>query len=92
MILDQAKKLRLSGDAERIDLVEKQRAAVRHRDQSLLIGMSVGVGAAHVSKKLVVQQVIRNRRTIHHHHGPVAQSAQSVNGAGAHLFRFRFLR
>src|SRR6185436_10230637 len=62
--LQKAKQLRLRGERQLADLVEKQRPAVCRLDQTGAIAIRARERAAHVAEQLALDEVLRKRRAV----------------------------
>src|SRR5438034_4851069 len=78
--------LRLQLGSELRDLVEKQRAAVRHLDEAALRFTGVGGGSLLVAEQLGLEQAWGKRGAVDLHEPPYRMRARVVNGAGDQVF------
>src|SRR5439155_12540736 len=65
LVLQHAQELGLQAERQVADLVEEQRAAVRHLEQPGLGGMGVRKGAALVTEQLGLDEVLGECRAVH---------------------------
>jgi hypothetical protein len=81
LVLRKAQQHDLRLGAQRIDLVEKQRAAVGLGHQAAARGLGVGEGAALVAEELGLQQVVGQGTAVDGHERPAAACAPGMHGA-----------
>ena len=84
-VLEDAEELDLSSRWQRTDFVEKQRAAIGDLEEAWLCGMRVGEGTTLVSKELRLDEVLRERRTVHGDERSVVSRAALMNGSREEL-------
>ena len=81
-ILDHPQELRLQHVRHLGDLVQEERAPVRHLQETRLLPDRSGERALYVAEHLALEQRLRQRRTVHCHHLPAAAPAVMVDELG----------
>ena len=84
-ILRETQQHRLAARAERVDLVEKQRAALGVADDAAAVALGVGEGAAHMAEQFGLDHRIRNRAAVDGDERFAATRAQVMQGARGEL-------
>ena len=85
-VLQKLQQLRLQRHVQFGNLIEKQRATVRHLDAARLHSVGAGEGSFFVAEKFAFEQGPRNRRAIHFHPGPGAPRRSRVDHARNDVF------
>src|SRR5579863_5026336 len=85
-LLNHTQELRLCFGADRRNLVEKNRALVRHFEKPLLRGDGTGERAFHVPEELRLQQIDRNRSGIYGDKRFLGASGGGMNALRDHFF------
>ncbi len=83
--VEHAQQLHLRGEADLADLVEEDRAAVRHLEEPGLGAVGAGERAALVAEQLALQQALLQRRALDDHERLVAPRAARVQQLRDHL-------
>ena len=76
----------LRARAQRIHLVEKERATLGQADDTTAVALGVGVSAAHVAEELGLQQAVGQGTAIDGHEGPAAARAEVMQRTCRQLF------
>src|SRR5205807_10614082 len=82
---EESKEFRLRPERENVDLIEEEGAPLRHCDQSLLIPVGIGEGAADVAEDLVLEQLVRDCSAVEWDEGEVSPLAEMMDRARTEL-------
>ena len=86
LLLERTKNLRLQGEGQVADLVQKQRAMIRHLELAGLARVRAGERALLVAEQLGLEQGLGNRRAVDRHEGSIGARAHGVQGTREQLF------
>ncbi len=85
LVLDRSQQLGLRRPGQLADLVEEHSAPPCRDEQTVLIAIGAGIGTSNVAEKLVLEQVVRDRRTVHRQENFLRCGALRVQGASHQL-------
>src|SRR5258708_7481968 len=85
-LLDDAKQLGLQIRRHLADLVEQERAPLRHLEEALLVVLRAGERPLLVAKQLRLDQILGNRRAVDLDERPLRPLAVVMDGVGDELF------
>ena len=80
--LEEPQQLHLHGQRHLADLVEEQGATICCLDQPRLVAVCAGEAAAHMAKKLALEQLGRQRAAMNRHERSVRSAATCMQRAG----------
>ena len=85
-LLERSQQQRLDSFRELADLVQEQRAVVRHLEFAGAVGVGTSEGASHVAEQLALRDRLRQRRAVDVDQGGVAAAGRLVDRLDDELF------